>query len=83
MDYRYWKFWKSVALTAVIMGLLIWLYILADSYLYAVATILNGVLVVAGFLFVGLLVFLIVYAEPGKPRTTAPWDMECQRNGKS
>lgn len=78
MDY---KFWKSIALTAVIMGLLIWLYILADSYLYAVAEILNAVLVVCGFVFLALLVFLIVYAEPGKPRTTAPWDMEWQRHG--
>ena len=78
MDY---KFWKSIALTAVIMGLLIWLYILADSYLYAVAEILNGVLVVAGFVFVGLVVFLLVYAEPGKRKQTPPWDMEWSRHG--
>lgn len=74
------KFWKSMAITAVIMALMIWLYVLADMYLYAVAEILNGILVVAGFVFLYLLLFLIVYSEPGRPRQQIPpWEQECQR----
>ena len=74
------RFWKSVVITAVIMGLLVWVYVLADSYLYAAAEILNGILVVAGFVLVSLLVFLIVYAEPERRRgQIPPWDVQWQQ----
>lgn len=75
-----YQFWKSVLITSVIMGLAVYVYVLADMYLYAVAQILNGILVVAGFLGIGIIIFLIVYAEPGRPRDKRPpWEVECQR----
>ena len=76
-----YKFWKSLILTAVIMGMTVWLYILADTYLYAVAEILNAVLVVAGFISLSAVVFVLVYAEPEKRRNTPPWEREWQNRG--
>lgn len=75
------KWWKSLILTAVIMGLLIWLYVLADTYLYAVAEIYTGVLVVAGFIFIGMFVFVVIYSEPVK-RNLPAWEQECRRARK-
>ena len=73
------RFWKSAVITAVIMALTVWVYILADTYLYAVAEILNGVLVVAGFLAISVIVFLIVYSEPGRREQMPPREQEYRR----
>ena len=76
-----YKRWKSIILTSVIMCLLIWLYVLADTYLYAVAEIYTGVLVVAGFIFIAMFVFVIIYSEPVK-RNPPAWEQECRRARK-
>lgn len=76
-----YKWWKSLILTLIIMGLLIWLYVLADTYLYAVAEIYTGVLVVAGFIFIAMLIFVVIYSEPVK-RNLPAWEQECRRARK-
>lgn len=73
------KFWKNFAITVAVMGPLVWVYVLADMYLYAVSEIMNGILVVAGFIFITFIVFLIICAEPGRKDNTPPWEREYQR----
>ena len=75
-----YQFWKSLVITFIIIGLLFWLYVLADTYLYAVSVILNSILVVFGFIFIFLLVFCVVYAEPRTKREMSPWEEECKRH---
>ena len=51
---------KSLIVTLVIMGMLWWCYELTDMYAWGAHQILEGILVVAGTLAIGICVYLFL-----------------------
>lgn len=72
---------KSLIVTVIIMGLFWWAYELTDMYAFGAHQILEGVLVVAGMLGIGLSVYLFLrVGDAGvgllrKPKRQ-PWEVE-------
>ena len=56
---------KSFIVTAVIMGLFWWCYVLTDMYAWGAHQVLQGILTVAGMLFIGLTFY--AFLRFGKP----------------
>ncbi len=70
---------KSLIVTVVILGMVGYMYDLTDRYAWGAHQILNGILVVAGFLFIGIVTYIFMRFSDSdlrllQSRKQQPWE---------
>lgn len=79
---------KSLIATAFVMAMLWWVFELTDRYAWGAHQVVSGILEVAGFLFIGILVYLFMrfsdediklLAKPRKRSWDEQWSGQWQR----